>query len=155
MNVADNQVAVLAFRLDDQYYGLSIAHVLEVAAMIALTQLPDSAPAVLGAANRRGAVLPMLDLRVAFGLPTAPVHAETLFIVADAGQQKIGLVVDEILQVKYMHGQSFVTAQGSGSFVSHLISDDDRVFQIIALQSILETVLPAFKQNQLHTDIEG
>ena len=48
---------VLTFRLATQQYGLPIDQVLEVAAMVALTTVPDAPPEMMGLANRHGEVL--------------------------------------------------------------------------------------------------
>lgn len=92
---------VLSFRLGEQRYALMIEDVVEVAAMVALAPVPDAPPHLLGVANRHGEVLPMLDLRLMFGLVPQPIEAATLFIVVQYEGQITGLVVDEINQVEY------------------------------------------------------
>jgi purine-binding chemotaxis protein CheW len=75
---------VLTFRLANQHYALPIEQVLEVAAMVSITTVPDAPPAMLGLANRHGEVLPIIDMRKAFRLPTSEITVATMFIVAES-----------------------------------------------------------------------
>ncbi|HEX2907310.1 MAG TPA: chemotaxis protein CheW [Phototrophicaceae bacterium] len=133
--------AVLTFTLGAQIYGLSIEAVVEVAAMVELVQMPDAPPALLGMMNRRGVILPMLDLRQVFNQAVvAPISTTTLFIVAAHDQHMAGLVVDEIRQVEYVNlSQQTVT---SGKYIHGIINHKGHLIQIIALPAILAAFLP-------------
>lgn len=136
-----SQQAVLAFRLGQQHYALPIEHVIEVAGMVALTTSPDAAPEIIGMANRHGYVIPVLDLRRAFKLPEAQIDISTLFIVVESKQQRVGLVVDEVFQVKYVEIDKFAATPGTGRFITHVATDGDNVFQMVDLKPILENFL--------------
>ena len=72
-------------RIGEQSYGIPITHVIEVAAMVAFASLPEIDTVVRGMINRRGEVLPLLDLRRVFNAPLTPLTPETLFIVIQSG----------------------------------------------------------------------
>ena len=141
MSIPNGLVPLLTFRLAKQYYALRIEHVVEVAAMVAVTELPNTRSANLGIANRHGQALPMLDMRHAFKLPAESVNTSTLFIVAKSEEQLVGLVVDEIFQVKYIQGTAFSTSHGAGEHISHVISDSGKLYQLINLSSLLRAFL--------------
>jgi purine-binding chemotaxis protein CheW len=141
MSTADERIPLLTFRLAHQYYALALDNVIEVAAMVAVTNLPDTSPAFLGIANRHGEPLPMLDMRHAFNLPAATIAVSTLFIVAEIQKTRLGLVVDEIFQVKYMQEAVFQTIYGAGKHISHVISDGDHLYQLIDLASLSQNYL--------------
>ena len=139
MNVNKRQqLAILTFRLANQYYALPIMNVLEVAAMMSLTKIPNAPEELLGIANRHGEVLPMLDLRIAFSLEAAPIDLSTLFIVAQSDDLRVGLIVDEIFQVKYIDQRAIQEAHGAGDYISHIISDNQTLYQQMTLQALLE-----------------
>ena len=63
MNASKKEViAILTFRLAEQFYALPIMNVLEVAAMMTLSTMPDSHPAIIGMANRQGEALPIIHV---------------------------------------------------------------------------------------------
>lgn len=141
MKTQTNAIALLAFRLEQQLYALPITQVIEVAAMVSLSQLPDADPIVLGLANRHGDVLPVLDLKRAFGYPPAAIDTTTLFIVAEAAPHSVGLVVDEVLQVRYYTPDVLKSAQASERFIMQIARDDQRLLQVINLPAVLDTYL--------------
>jgi purine-binding chemotaxis protein CheW len=150
MTMPNTSTPVLTFRLADQHYALLIQDVVEVAAMVAVTHLPDAPPALLGVANRHGEVLPIVDLRQVFGLPALSITAQTLFIVVEAnlppsddqsGKKRAGLVVDEIFQVQYIELARAWHAENAGKFVQHVLSADDHLLQILALAPLLQAYL--------------
>lgn len=141
MNANNQQAAVLTFRLADQYYALPIMNVLEVAAMMKLTQIPDAPEAVQGVANRHGEVLPIIDLRIAFKVKATPPDISTLFIVAQSAETSVGLIVDEIFQVRYLPQSAFKPVQGAGRYISHIISHGEKIFQQMTLDTFLRDYL--------------
>lgn len=137
---AEAQLPVLTFRVAEQRCALPIARVLEVMAMVELTPLPDAPPALMGLANRHGEILPMLDMRRVFGHAPLTVTLSTLFIVAQQAERRVGLVVDEVYQVHYLHENQVQPAQG-GRYITRVASDGDNLWQIVALPPLLHTYL--------------
>jgi purine-binding chemotaxis protein CheW len=102
---ADAQIArqVLTFALGDEVYGVDILRLKEIRGWSPVTRLPHSPPAVLGVLNLRGVVVPIIDLRIRFGLPTAEFTPITVIIVLSLrtgrGDQEFGIVVDKVMDV--------------------------------------------------------
>ena len=90
---------VVEFRLGEDLFGINVARVFEVIRYPAVRALPHTPPFLEGAAELRGAVLPIVDLRKRFGVDPSPPGPETRVIVTDLGGEKIGLVVDRVLGV--------------------------------------------------------
>jgi chemotaxis signal transduction protein len=141
MTRADTRIPLLTFRLATQYYALAVDNVLEVAVMVAVTQLPDTSSAFLGIANRHGEALPMLDLRHSFNLAAEAISTSTLFIVAESQNKRLGLIVDEIFQVKYIQEAAFDASHSAGRHISYIISDGERLYQQLDLISLMATYL--------------
>jgi len=141
MMSVNNQKALLTFRLADQYYALPIENVIEVAAMMRVSTLSNAPAAILGLINRHGAAVPILDLRIAFNLIATGLDESTLFIVAQGSNYHVGLIVDEILQVKYVDASAVKVAQGLGRYTTHIISDGEQLYQQVQLQTLYEDYL--------------
>jgi len=58
----------LTFRLSDEEYGVSIFKIKEIIGMMAITFIPRTPPFVKGVINLRGKVIPVIDLRLKFGM---------------------------------------------------------------------------------------
>jgi purine-binding chemotaxis protein CheW len=132
----------LIFKLGDQHYALMIEHVLEVAAMVELVTTPDVDAVFLGIANRHGEPLPMLDLRPVFQQSDACIDTSTLFIVAWLGDQRVGLVVDEVLRIEYLDTTRMPRYTGSDRFVDGVLTYGEHLIQFVALPSLLAHYLP-------------
>jgi purine-binding chemotaxis protein CheW len=66
---------------------------------MAFFPLPQAPHAVAGVSDYRGVVIPVVDLRVRFGLPSAPPNSKTKWIVLDVGGRPLALVVDAVTEV--------------------------------------------------------
>jgi purine-binding chemotaxis protein CheW len=132
---------ILTFSLGQQQYALPVDEVVEVAAMVELVAVPGAPPEVLGVANRHGAVLPILDLRRAFGMPPAAITPSTLFIVAVHHRRIIGLLVDEVHQVEYISQHQLHHSPTSGNAIRGIISHHDRLIQVIAIAPLITAYL--------------
>lgn len=128
---------VLTFTLGEQYYALLVDDVIEVASMVELVQVADSRPEVLGIANRHGAALPILDLRILMGQKAKPIDPSTLFIVVKNRDTLFGLVVDEVQQVEYFPAEEMKKSTVSGQYIRGIISNRQRLIQVIAFAPLL------------------
>jgi purine-binding chemotaxis protein CheW len=96
---------VLSFALGSEEYGLDILAVREIIGLIDITPLPQSPEYVKGVINLRGKIIPVLELRTRFGMPSVNYTDETCIIVVDVpveneGDSRLmGLVVDTVREV--------------------------------------------------------
>jgi purine-binding chemotaxis protein CheW len=94
---------ILTFRLGSETYGLDILRVKEIRGWCPVTAIPQSPPHVLGMLNLRGAIVPIIDLRLRFAMASAAFTATTVVIVlalnTDEGARECGVVVDSVSDV--------------------------------------------------------
>ena len=95
--VAEEQY--LTFRLDGQDYGMTILKVQEIKGWDKITPIPNSPVYIKGVLNMRGVIVPVIDLRLLFGLPEAERDAFTVIIVINVGGRLSGIVVDAVNDV--------------------------------------------------------
>lgn len=93
----------MQFELAGEYYGLDILKVREINGMMDITGVPQTPNFVRGLINLRGKVIPVLDLRLKFGLPEKPYTDRTAIIVVEiktlSGLVQMGIVVDTVSEV--------------------------------------------------------
>lgn len=87
---------MVLFKLGERQFGLPIGDVQEIQQIVALTEFPDTSPALIGMVNLRGSVVPVIDLRVLIGMERAEYTLETPMIVCRRGAQLVALIVDEV-----------------------------------------------------------
>ena len=93
----------LTFQLREEIFGLEILKVQEIIGMMPVTRVPKSPEYVRGVVNLRGKVIPVVDLRLKFGLASTEDTTRTCIIVVqlDVGGQALimGIIVDEVSEV--------------------------------------------------------
>lgn len=97
-NFAARAGKYLTFRLGEEQYGLEIRRVREIIGMMDITPVPQMPAHVKGVINLRGQVIPLVDLRLKFGMPPAKYTDATCIIVVNVGAL-VGLVVDTVREV--------------------------------------------------------
>ncbi|MCB9849232.1 MAG: purine-binding chemotaxis protein CheW [Phycisphaerales bacterium] len=88
----------LTFELGGEVYGVPILQVREIIRVMDITRVPHTLPYLRGVFNLRGKVIPVIDLRLRFGMSNSGDSELTCVIVVDVGAQ-IGVVVDEVREV--------------------------------------------------------
>lgn len=75
----------LTFKLGDELYGISVAHVKEVLELPVVTKVPRMPPFLCGVCNLRGNIIPLLDLKLKFGIGKTVCGENTSVIVVELG----------------------------------------------------------------------
>ncbi len=154
MTDATDRTPILTFRLGERTYGLLIDNVIEVAAMVEWIPMPGTRPELLGVVNRHESILPLIDLRILFGLPPSAPTIATLFIVVHAHQNQLGLVVDEVLQVEYV-AQVPVRSAMTGPIISHIVNHRGELIQLIALEPLIQMIADLEHVTKPSVEVEG
>ncbi len=88
----------LTFSLASEEYGLEILKVREIIGIMDITSMPQMPMYVKGVINLRGKVIPVIDLRLKFGLEPAEYTEQTCIVVVDVGSL-VGVIVDTVQEV--------------------------------------------------------
>lgn len=93
----------LTFALADEEYGLPVLRVREIIQMMDITEVPQVPPHIRGVLNLRGKVIPVIDLRIKFGLAQADVTSRTCIVVVEvalaSSRVLMSLIVDRVSEV--------------------------------------------------------
>jgi purine-binding chemotaxis protein CheW len=89
----------LSFVLGDAQYCIDILKVQEIRTYEAPTRIANTPAFIKGVMNLRGNIVPIIDLRVKFGLPEQKIDTQTVVIVLNVAKRTVGVVVDGVSDV--------------------------------------------------------
>ncbi len=95
----DPEKSLVGFVVGEVEYAVPISEVKEIVNPVSLTELPHAPPAVAGVADHRGEVVPIVDLRVRFGVHGPRDDRRTKWILVDVAGRTVGLIVDSVTEV--------------------------------------------------------
>ena len=109
----------LTFTLDNEDYGIGILKVKEIIGVMPITSIPRTPEFLRGVINLRGKVIPVVDLRLKFGMESIEYTERTCIIVVEtegqAGTVMIGIVVDSVSEVLNIKGDDIDETPAFGS----------------------------------------
>ena len=89
----------LSFQLGSVEYGIDILKVQEIRGFETSTRMFNAPAYVLGVLNMRGIIVPILDMRIKFGMADVAYNSQTVTIVLNVAQRVVGMVVDAVQDV--------------------------------------------------------
>ena len=138
----------LTFRLEEELFALDIGKVREVLDFTSITKVPQTPDYMRGVINLRGSVVPVVDLRLKFGMTRAEPTVNTCVIIvevdmdgenvvmgamADAVQEVLDLEPDQIEpppRIGTKLNTDFIRGMGKQAEQFIIILDIDEVFTI-------------------------
>lgn len=138
-----NVVQLVTFTIDDVEYGIDILNVYEIQKMHQIARLPNSPAYIKGIINLRGDVIPVIDMRLRFGLSEIKATELTRIIVVDTNGKKLGLYVDNVRKVVSIPEQnvslpSDIISGISNEFIQGIGRLNDRLVIILNMISIAD-----------------
>lgn len=89
----------LTFQLMNEQYGVPIETVREINRVGEITPVPKTPEFMKGVMNLRGKIIPVVDLRVKFGMDSQDYTRDTCIIVIDSDIGQVGMIVDSVKEV--------------------------------------------------------
>ncbi len=144
----ENAGKYLTFRLSNEEYGLEILKAKEIIGLLSITQIPRTPPYIRGVINLRGNVIPVMDLRVKFGMEAIDDTSETCIIVVEADQGertvRMGILVDSVSEVLDIAAEDIEDTPEFGAgvntdFIQAMSKTRDRVIMLLDINTVLTT----------------
>ena len=141
-NGLDEGIQVVAFKLRDEEYGVSILNVQEIRNLTDITRVPFSADFIKGVINLRGSVLPVIDLKQRLGLEQTPYTDSTRIVTVMVDELQVGMLVDAVTEVltiktKPVDPKKAVNGREITRFLSGIGNMDGRLVIMLNLEEIV------------------
>ena len=112
-----NSGEFLTFTLGGEEYGIDILKVQEIRGYDAVTKIANSPPSIKGVINLRGAIVPIVDLRIKLNLGEPTYDQFTVVIILNIGKRVVGIVVDGVSDVIQLSSDNLRPAPEFGSIL--------------------------------------
>ncbi|WP_295993678.1 chemotaxis protein CheW [Rugamonas sp.] len=138
----------LVFGLGREEYAIDIGLVQELRGHDNVTRLANAPDYVKGFINLRGVIVPLLDLRIKFGLAAPACDATTVVVILDLGLRTVGVVVDRVTEVVDLMPNQLrpAPAIGGGIDTGHVLAIatlDERMLILVDIGRLLGGFLDA------------
>lgn len=138
----DDIVQLVGFVIGDEEYSVPILSIQEIIKPISWTRVPQTPNFVLGVFNLRGSVIPLIDLRMRFGLREQKHSEDTRFIVIKDEDEVAGFVIDRLTEAIRLNkrdiGPAPEAAQTSDTMIEGVGKQKDKILTILKVAKLLE-----------------
>jgi purine-binding chemotaxis protein CheW len=136
---------LISFRVGEQFFCVDIIAVREIRGWSPPTPLPQSPSFVTGVINLRGQVLPIVDMAARLGLSPTEATARHVIIVVSIESRLVGVLVDAVCDIIAVAPDALqpppdLTGEAAGAFVTGLLTDEDRLISLVALDNLIPTL---------------
>lgn len=151
----------LTFALGGEEFGLEILKVREIIALMEITRVPRMPGFIRGVINLRGKVIPVVDLRVKFGMQEVEDTLETCVIVVFLGEMLMGVIVDKVSEVLDIPEEDIEDTPDFGvsidtGFIMGMGKPRDKVIMLLDIDMVLsETETEQLTQAEKASHGEG
>jgi purine-binding chemotaxis protein CheW len=129
--------------LGGEQYGIDIKYIDNIVKMTRITRVPKSQPYYLGIINLRGEVIPVMSLRLKFGLPEDEITNATRIIIVklDDDSGSVGILVDAVKEVITLSMDDVDTKSGSGEKAKYLMGVGQNNGTLVTLLNLSAVVI--------------
>lgn len=132
----------LTFNLADEYYGVDILKVQEIKGYTTVTRIPNTPDYLKGVLNLRGTIVPIVDLRMKFGMGTTDPTPFTVMVVVNVRNRIMGFMVDAVSDVLDLNAKNIQPPPELGSavditFVAGIGNANDRLVTLLDIDRVL------------------
>ncbi len=142
---AEDAVQYLTFKLDGESFATEISKVREVLEYTQVTPVPRSPDFMQGVINLRGSVVPVVDLRLQFGMPTIETTVDSCIIIIEVNIEGnstvLGALADSVQEVINLRPEQLEPAPSFGvrvdnAFVQYMGKLDDRFVIVLDMNKV-------------------
>lgn len=135
----------LTFQLNNEEYGVEILRVQEIKGWDTVTHIPNTPPFLCGVLNLRGTIVPVVDLRLRFGMPFRNYTKMTVVVVLKVEgvtQRTVGIVVDAVSDAHNIKPEDVKPSPSLGTqldteFISGLVDLGNNMVMLLDIDRLL------------------
>jgi purine-binding chemotaxis protein CheW len=141
-------VQYLTFKLSDEVFALDVAKVREILEITNITKVPQTPDFMRGVINLRGSVVPVIDMRLKFGMSATEQTVNTCIIVVeinmDGDTTVLGALADSVQEVVEMEPENIEAAPHIGTklnadFIKGMGKVDSRFVMILDIDKVFSS----------------
>jgi purine-binding chemotaxis protein CheW len=138
----------LTFTLDDEVFAVEISKVREVLDFTSITKVPRTPDFMRGVINLRGSVVPVVDMKLKFGMSLTEQSVNTCIIIVevtlDDDKMILGALADSVQEVfeldpEYIEPAPRIGTQLQTDFIKGMGKRDDNFIMILNIDKIFST----------------
>lgn len=146
-NNSDGQ-QFLSFLLDNEEFGIDILRVQELRGWTAVTKVPDMPEYLKGVLNLRGAIIPVIDLRLRFGLTPKDYGPTTVVIVvkvnSGSSERVMGIIVDAVAETYNLSADVIQAPPKMGGvinseYIMGLVAQGDKMVVLMDIDELMNS----------------
>ncbi|PND37368.1 chemotaxis protein CheW [Paucibacter aquatile] len=135
----------LTFRLGAEEYGIDILKVQEIRSYEPPTRIANAPDFIKGVVNLRGVIVPIVDLRLKLGCPSAEYNSFTVVIVLNVRNRVVGAVVDSVSDVLELNRDAIrpapemSSASVDTSFITGIGTVSERMLILMDIEGLMSS----------------
>jgi len=148
MEINENSVVrtVLTYKVNDELFAIDVINVISILEVCPVTKVPMAPPYIKGLINHSGNILPLIDLRIRFGLPEKNITNDTCIIVLkikiDNELVSLGVQVDSVQDIFEIDTQKIESYPSVGTkynskFISGVYKTENMLLILLDLEKFL------------------
>jgi len=139
----EGEEQIVVFRLGGEDYGIEINQVREIIRKREITPVPRQPPYVEGVINVRGTIIPVVNLKKRFGLPSDP-STQPHTIIVESGDGLVGILVDSVSEVirvpqDRIHNPPAVSMTVDSQYLRGICRVGDRLLIYLNVKKVVRT----------------
>lgn len=143
MTTTGDDIQLVSFRVGAQEFAFDILQVERILRHVAPSPLPQAPGFLEGVVPYEGGAVPVVDLRKRFDLD-APIREETRLMVIDLGEQRVGVLVDEVREVMRVDSTT-IAAPGpivsglAAAYIAGIVTRPERTIIVLNARKLLSS----------------
>ncbi len=138
----------LTFRVGGENFAANVIKVLNIVEVTKITKVPQAPEYMLGVINLRGAILPVIDSRIKFGMPVTELTKNSFIIVMQVTLEKkiidMGVLVDAVNEVLEIDTNSILPPPNVGNkyktdYISGVINVNEEFVMVLDIEEIFSS----------------
>jgi len=139
----------LSFKLGDENFTIPVMKIMEILEVPKITKVPQSPNFLVGVINLRGAVLPVIDTRIKFGMSQIEYTVNTCILVLsielDGEMIIVGSLVDSVSEVFELSDEMIkptpaIATRYRADYIQGMIQEDDRFMMVLNIDKVFSTL---------------
>ncbi|MDL2235738.1 chemotaxis protein CheW [Christensenellaceae bacterium OttesenSCG-928-L17] len=133
----------LVFSIADQGYALDISYVTEIIEMLPIFPIPNMPACLKGVINLRGVVVPVMDIRLRFGLEQKEYNERTCIVVVEMEGISLGMIVDSVQEVMTIRPEDRLLPPSGNTdpaarYIQHISPQGEQVLLLLCCEKLMD-----------------